>query len=66
MKKRRENDIELFGKLTDSHITIKGNKLNLRWFDKCILVWSEENGKEQLPKKFLEIIEEEIKNVERK
>lgn len=56
----RKNNIELFGKLTDNHITIKGKKLNLRWFDKCILVWSDENNSGNLPKKFLEIIEKAV------
>ena len=60
---KRKNNIELFGKLTDNYITIKGNKLNLRWFDKCILIWSDENKSGNLPKKFLEIIEKEIKNI---
>lgn len=56
----RKHNIEIFGILTDNHITIKGNKLNLRWFDDCILVWSDKNNREPLPKKFLEIIEEVI------
>jgi len=58
---KRKRNIELFGKLTDNHITIKGNKLNSRWFDGCILVWSDANKSGNLPKKFLETIEEAIK-----
>jgi len=57
---KRKHNIQLSGKITDNHITIKGNKLNLRWFNKCILVWSDENKSGNLPKKFLEIIEEAI------
>ena len=63
---KRKNNIELFGKLTDNHITIKGNNLNLRWFDKCILVWSDKNKSGNLPKKFLEIIENAIKEGDKK
>ena len=57
---KRKLNIELFGKLTDNHITIKGNKLNYRWFDKCILVWSDENTSENFPKKFLKVIQKTI------
>jgi hypothetical protein len=58
---KRRSNIELFGKLTENHITIKGNKLNLRWFDRCILIWSDEDNKKPLPKGILEIVEETLK-----
>jgi hypothetical protein len=47
--------------LSDNVIIIKGNRLNLRWFDKCILVWSDEDSVFPIPKKLLEIIEEALK-----
>lgn len=62
---KRKNNIELWGKLTDNNIIIKGNKLNLRWFDKCILVWSDKNESGNLPKNFLDIIEKSIKEVKK-
>ncbi len=56
-KHKSKHDIYLSDEMKDdTKIVIKGNKLNLRWFDKAILVWSEKNG-QCLPKKFLEIIE---------
>ena len=55
--KARHNIYLSGNKLTENQIIIRGNKLNLRWFNKCILVWSDKDNKEPLPKKFLEIIE---------
>ena len=63
---KRKSNLELWGRLTNHHITIKGNKLNLRWFDKCLLIWSEEYGREQIPKKALEIVEDALFYYDRK
>lgn len=43
--KKSKHDIYLSdeGK-DDNKYVIKGNKLNCRWVDRCIIVWSEQDG----------------------
>jgi hypothetical protein len=65
----KRHNIYLSGEEIDiEFVKIKGNNLNLRWFDKCILVWSDNDNKNPTPKALLEIIEEalKIKNVKKK
>lgn len=54
-------NIQLGYKLTNKKIIIEGRNLNLRWFDRCILVWSDKSKTGNLPKHFLEIIEKALK-----
>jgi len=61
-KSKRRHNIYLSDEMKDNtKVVIKGNNLNLRWFNKSIIVWS---GKKDLPVELLEIIEKTlVKNV---
>jgi len=59
-------NIRLGDAVSNNHISVRGKKLNLRWFDRCILIWSDEDDEEPLPKKCLEAVEEALKIKEKK
>ena len=51
-------NIDFATNVTDNTIIIEGNKLNFSWFNNCILIWSDKDNKNPLPKKILEILKE--------
>lgn len=65
-KKKQEykakHNIYLSGnRLSENQIIIRGNKLNLRWFESCLLIWSDKDDKNPKAKRILELIEDELK-----